>query len=126
MNPNLNQNPTKTWVMKTNQKGEIRFEDTYKVSGDAFYLNSRQQPCLPAGILIIEETKALEGYMKSDEVITMIIDPTLETEDAMVYQVPECKERPVEAMLIKNRQTVTSGLKARFLNGLIHLLLNGS
>lgn len=64
--------------------------------------------------------------MKSDEVITMIIDPTLETEDAMVYQVPECKERPVEAMLIKNRQTVTSGLKARFLNGLIHLLLNGS
>lgn len=111
VNPNLNQNPTKTWVMKTNQKGEIRFEDTYKVSGDAFYLNSRQQPCLPAGILIIEETKAPEGYMKSDEVITMIIDPTLETEDAMVYQVPECKERPVEAMLIKKQADSNVGIE---------------
>lgn len=76
---NLPDEAEKTWVLKTKkeeveengQKKEryvAKLEDSYKVSGDEFYLSEGAgKPVLPLGTLTIEETKAPEGYIRSSE-----------------------------------------------------------
>ena len=67
---NLPSEPTKTWVTKTiaekDSDGTIHYvtklADTYKVSGDSFYMQDGKA-VLPLGTLTVEETKAPNGYL---------------------------------------------------------------
>ena len=65
---NLPGTPTKTWVLKTDAKGETSvyqaFTDpsTYFVSGPSFYTDEAGRPCLPLGTVVVQETKAPAGY----------------------------------------------------------------
>ena len=67
---NLPDKATKTWITKTISEKDsdgsthyvTRLSDTYKVSGDDFYLQDGKV-VLPMGTLTVEETKAPEGYI---------------------------------------------------------------
>lgn len=65
--------PTRTWVIKTikspvDNTYKAALGDTFKVSGDPFYLDAGI-PTLPLGTLTVEETKAPEGYTLDNKVI---------------------------------------------------------
>lgn len=54
--------PTKTWILQTDEDG-FAFGEEYKIGGDSFYYaNGNPDPVLPRGTLLIQETKAPEGY----------------------------------------------------------------
>lgn len=68
---NLPANADRTWVLETKKipdtpdaqtKYQALLRDEYKVSGDAFYMMDGK-PVLPLGTIVIEETKAPEGYL---------------------------------------------------------------
>ena len=54
---------TRTWVVKTNEKGQSMLDPEYLVSGDHFYTSMDGNPTLPLGTVTIQETKAPEGYL---------------------------------------------------------------
>lgn len=55
-------NPTRTWVLKTNEYGVIQLRTAELVSGDEFYLNTEGQRVFPLGTITIQESKAPTGY----------------------------------------------------------------
>ena len=61
--------PTRSWVMETDEKGQIYLNDRYKVSGDDFYYILDGTVTLPLGTVTIQETKAPEGYLLNEHVI---------------------------------------------------------
>lgn len=58
--------PTRTWVLKTNEKGQAHLNDECKVSGDNFYRTSDGTPSIPLGTVLVTETKAPLGYNLDD------------------------------------------------------------
>ena len=53
-----------TWVFKTDADGFCYLAEEYKVSGPDFYYQSNgTTPTLPLGTVVIQETKAPEGYL---------------------------------------------------------------
>ncbi len=67
---NLPAEATRTWVTKTIAETDsdgtthyiTKLADTYKVSGDSFYMQDGKA-VLPLGTLTVEETKAPNGYL---------------------------------------------------------------
>ena len=57
--------PDCTWIFKTDEKGQCKYEESYRVSGDPLFLDKDQIPALPYGTISIEEEKAPEGYLKN-------------------------------------------------------------
>lgn len=71
--------PTRTWVIKTikspvDNTYKAALGDTFKVSGDPFYLDAGI-PTLPLGTLTVEETKAPEGYTLENKVVDATNSP---------------------------------------------------
>ncbi|MDO4466807.1 MAG: VaFE repeat-containing surface-anchored protein [Bacillota bacterium] len=60
--------PSKTWVLKSDEQGYVRFDEKYKISGDTFFTDGNGKVVLPYGTLTIVETKAPEGYELSKDV----------------------------------------------------------
>lgn len=57
--------PTRTWVIETQAVGNYylaRLQDSFKISGDAFFKDSNGTVIVPLGTLTIQETKAAEDY----------------------------------------------------------------
>lgn len=100
-NPNTNGKATRTWVLKTDEKGIIRLEDSYKVAGDLFYTNSKGTPTLPLGTITIQETKAPSGYYLNSEIFVRKITSQGTTENVSTYNYPTVKEQPNEFILTK-------------------------
>lgn len=100
-NPNLDGNPTRTWVMKTDKDGYVKLADTYKVSGDAFYTNSNGRPTLPLGTLTVQETKAPAGYYINNQIHTIKITSKGQTENIQTYNAPIVKEQVNDLILTK-------------------------
>ena len=67
---NLPSKPTRTWTTRTveekDNQGNVHYitklADTYKVSGDAFYMQN-EKAVLPLGTLTVEEVKSPSGYL---------------------------------------------------------------
>lgn len=57
----------RTWVLQTKKQKDGKYKclllNSYKVSGDDFYLDDSGVPILPLGTISIEETKAPKGYL---------------------------------------------------------------
>lgn len=100
-NPNTSGKATRTWVMRTDKSGKIRLTDAYKVSGDPFYLNSKDVPTLPLGTLTIQETKAPHGYYINNEIFVRTITASGGVEEVHTYNEPTVKEQPNELTLNK-------------------------
>ena len=90
---NADVKPTRSWTFKTNENGIAHFKADDFVSGDAFYYNSNNVPCIPRGTVVIRETKAPTGYVKSDDVSFQKIQENPTTDGVRTYNVPEVAEQ---------------------------------
>ena len=90
---NADVKPTRSWTFKTNENGIANFKANDFVSGDAFYYNSNNDPCIPRGTVVIRETKAPTGYVKSDDVSFQKIQENPTTGAVRTYNVPEVAEQ---------------------------------
>ena len=97
----LGVNPTRTWILKTDSDGYTRLADNYKVSGDNFYYNGTKNPTLPMGTLVMQETKAPNGYKVNPEIIIRSIKPNENATSVDVYQVPTIKEESIDFQIKK-------------------------
>lgn len=103
--------PTRTWVFKTNEKGRIRIMDeSLKVSGDDLFYNSMGQITLPIGTLLIQETKAPEGYLIDPTVYVRNITPDGTLEAVNSYNAPTVSEQVVTGriQIVKHTDTGTT------------------
>ena len=85
--------PTRQWVLKTDERGFCRLGDKYKVSGDEFYYLSTGDISLPIGTITIQETKAPEGYLINDEVFIRQITSSGTAERVETYNAPIIPEQ---------------------------------
>ncbi len=76
--------PTRSWVIKTDEKNIANLDDSHKVSGDDYYIDiDTEVPGIPLGWLTIQETKAPEGYLINNEVSLIKIDSTSAAENKL-------------------------------------------
>ncbi|MGN0070269.1 MAG: VaFE repeat-containing surface-anchored protein [Atopobiaceae bacterium] len=54
--------PEKTWTIRCDADGKAKLDDDHKVSGDDWYKKQDGTVALPLGTLVVEETKAPQGY----------------------------------------------------------------
>ena len=60
--------PTRSWTFKTNENGFSSFDANHFVFGDSFYYDETNTPTIPRGTIVVRETKAPTGYLKSNAV----------------------------------------------------------
>ena len=65
---NADVKPMRSWTFSTDSNGFCSFDIAHFVSGDAFWYRLDGTPTLPRGTVVIRETKAPIGYVKSNEV----------------------------------------------------------
>lgn len=96
--------PTRTWILQTDADGYAKIGKEYFVSGDDFFLNSEGFYTIPIGTLLIQETKAPEGYLLDDDTV-YVRQVTSEgiVETVKTYNMPEHPEQVKrgDLMLVK-------------------------
>lgn len=80
--------PDAQWVLKSDEKGLVKLSDAYKVSGDAFYTNSKGEAVFPLGTVTIQETKAPQGYHINDTIFVQRITASGNQESVSTWQAP--------------------------------------
>ena len=90
---NADVKPTRSWTFKTNANGFSYFDTEHFVSGDAFFYNGQNNICIPRGTIVIRETKAPAGYVKSDDVSFQKIQENPITGAVRTYNVPKVAEQ---------------------------------
>ena len=85
--------PTRTWILKTDNDGFSYLSDEWKVSGDKFYYNSQGSVTLPIGTITIQETKAPEGYLLNSEIFVMQITSEGTNQFVNTYNAPIIPEQ---------------------------------
>ena len=90
---NADVKPTRSWTFKTDADGFSYFDTEHFVSGDAFFYNGQNNICIPRGTVVIRETKAPAGYVKSDDVSFQKIQENPTTDAVRTYNVPEVAEQ---------------------------------
>lgn len=58
--------PVRTWVFETDGDGFAYLADEYKHSGDALYYQTNGDASIPLGTVLIQETRAPQGYNLDD------------------------------------------------------------
>lgn len=98
----------RTWVFKTNSKGIISFRDTSLfVRGDSLFMDRAGYPTLPVGTLLIQETKAPEGYLIDSTVYVRNITPDGTLEAVNSYNAPVVQEQVImgRIQIVKHTDT---------------------
>ena len=90
---NADVKPTRSWTFKTDADGFSYFDTEHFVSGDAFFYNGQNNICIPRGTIVIRETKAPAGYVKSDDVSFQKIQENPTTSVVRTYNVPKVAEQ---------------------------------
>lgn len=96
--------PDRTWVMQTDENGQIKLDEAHKVSGDDFFMQNGK-PVIPLGSVTIQETKAPAGYELNDEikVVPIRLDKTGETFETV--NIPTFTNSPFKLELHKTQNT---------------------
>lgn len=89
----------RTWVLRTDDEGKAVLKESQKVSGDAFYTNSKGNIVLPLGTVTIQETKAPEGYLINEEVFVRQITSSGKSETVDTYNAPGVSEKVIRGDL---------------------------
>ncbi len=99
--------PTRTWVFKTDEDGFAFLDSSYKVSGDALCFAENGDPTLPLGTLLIQETKAPEGYLIDPTVYVRNITPDGTLEAVNSYNAPVVQEQVImgRIQIVKHTDT---------------------
>ena len=90
---NADVKPMRSWTFSTDSNGFCSFDIAHFVSGDAFWYRVDGTPALPRGTVVIRETKAPMGYVKSDEVSFQKIQENNSVEGVITYNAPEVAEQ---------------------------------
>ena len=90
---NADEKPMRSWTFSTDSNGFCSFDIAHFVSGDAFWYRLDGTPALPRGTVVIRETKAPMGYVKSDEVSFQKIQENNSVEGVITYNAPEVAEQ---------------------------------
>ena len=90
---NADVKPMRSWTFSTDSNGFCSFDIAHFVSGDAFWYRLDGIPILPRGTVVIRETKAPMGYVKSDEVSFQKIQKNNSVESVITYNAPEVAEQ---------------------------------
>ena len=90
---NADVKPMRSWTFSTDSNGFCSFDIAHFVSGDAFWYRLDGAPALPRGTVVIRETKAPMGYVKSDEVSFQKIQENNSVESVITYNAPEVAEQ---------------------------------
>ena len=85
--------PTRSWTFKTDADGFSYFDTEHFVSGDAFFYNEQNNICIPRGTIVVRETKAPTGYLKSNAVSFQKIMEGSNTEALETYNLAEVPEQ---------------------------------
>lgn len=85
--------PTRSWTFKTDAYGFSYFDTEHFVSGDAFFYNEQNNICIPRGTIVVRETKAPTGYLKSNAVSFQKIMEGSNTEALKTYNLAEVPEQ---------------------------------
>ena len=85
--------PTRSWTFKTDANGFSYFDTEHFVSGDAFFYNEQNNICIPRGTIVVRETKAPTGYLKSNAVSFQKIMEGSNTEALKTYNLAEVPEQ---------------------------------
>ena len=67
--------PVRSWVFQTDAKAVCRYQEKYKVKGDALYKATDGTEALPLGTVTIQEIKPPKGYFLNEEVFVCQIKP---------------------------------------------------
>lgn len=123
--------PTRTWVVKTNEQGEAILDEAFLVSGDDFYTNSNGAPTIPLGTVLIQETKAPEGYLLPDPAPVYVRNVTTDgiLESVEVYNAPTQPEEVMRGgVVIQKTDAETDGdaLGSATLEGAVFRIVNES
>lgn len=84
---------TRSWTFKTDADGFSYFDTEHFVSGDAFFYNEQNNICIPRGTIVVRETKAPTGYLKSNAVSFQKIMEGSNTEALKTYNLAEVPEQ---------------------------------
>ena len=90
---NADVKPMRSWTFSTDSNGFCSFDIAHFVSGDAFWYRLDGTPALPRGTVVIRETKAPMGYVKSDEVSFQKIQENNSVEGVITYNAPVVAEQ---------------------------------
>lgn len=58
----------RTWILRTDENGELRLSEEAKVSGDEFYRDAEYRPVLPLGTVTVQESAPPTGYLLDEKV----------------------------------------------------------
>lgn len=81
--------PTRTWVFATNENGYASFNASFHIGGDPLYTNNSGAAILPRGTLVIQETKAPEGYKLNSEVFVQKVKQPGDASIESTYNEPQ-------------------------------------
>ena len=97
---NLGIQPTRQWILRTNEKGQSLLSEDFKISGDNLYYTSNGEPTLPIGTITIQETKAPEGYLLNPQIFVQQITSNGSTDQAInTYNAPIVSEQVIRGDL---------------------------
>lgn len=86
--------PLRTWVMKTDDQGQILMDEAHRVSGDAFYTVSGKT-VFPLGTVTVQETKAPKGYVINPKVVVCPIKDNTTGKETTVYEAPTIPDKVI-------------------------------
>lgn len=85
--------PTRSWTFKTDEDGYALLSTEDFVSGDALYYNDQNIACVPRGTIVVRETKAPTGYLKSNAVSFQKILEGSNLDSLLTYNTAEVPEQ---------------------------------
>lgn len=96
--------PARTWVFETDAQGIIKYTKEYLISGDALY------EAVPLGTLVIQETKASEGYLLNEEIFVRQIIGAGTEETVSTYSHPVVSEKVITYELVVQKSDTNDKL----------------
>ncbi len=91
----LGVSPSRTWIFETDEEGIVKYTEKYRTSGHSLY------DSLPLGTLVIQETKASEGYMLNEEIFVRQL--TEGETGIFAYQPPIISEQVITYDLVLHK-----------------------
>ena len=93
----------RTWVFRTDEKGQVLMIGDYLVSGDDFYYSTAGNPSLPIGTVTIQETKAPEGYYIDNTVYVRQVTASGNLEQINTYNAPVVTDNFIPGKIVINK-----------------------
>ena len=124
------QTAVRTWVLRTDEDGYSRLDDSFKVAGDELYYNAQSIPTIPLGTITIQETKAPEGYLVDSTVFIRQITIDGHVESVNSYNQPVIKEQVIRGGVKIQKRDYENGStpqgNGNFANAEISIINNGA